>query len=566
MNVNDNVIRDVNHTCINFSSSIVQAEANVTGNVFANWNKDGTYGSGAGNGQGDGIYITKTNTSNTTPIRVNHNHFTRDETLEGVFGKAVRCSLNKGMINLNENYWGTDSPSDVISGITYDNVTLTTICDENMAIKKQSILDFAFSASDLYVSGKMKERKLSATIKMLDKTVEKPEVVYTTDTPDLIAIETRDDGVYYVAKKAGEAKIIATVIDPVSMEERRIEKILLVKDIELVDQKIEPNGTVQMTFKIMPTNETLPTFYKKEWTSFDETIAIVDENGLVSGNEKEGITEIGLTIKSGSTIYYQGTATVTVGNPITNTAPIIHANDKTLSVGDIFNPLDDVTATDLEDGNVTDAIDVIKNSVDMNHPGIYEVTYEAKDSEGLATEKTITVTVKDIEKITVTMIAVMDGTNEVVWTEDRYTKGYEIDNNQLAAFYSVMEDMGTTGLFQDYEWKGFYLDKEGKNTLGIGHVFNENTIIYVLGVSKEDMPDDSDKWNHPTIPDETIKPDVPFDGNASIEKKEVLAETGSLQAYNVLFRLSWAVFAACSLCIAIIYIIRKKKEINAFKG
>ena len=256
MNVNDNVIRDVNHTCINFSSSIVQAEANVTGNVFANWNKDGTYGSGAGNGQGDGIYITKTNTSNTTPIRVNHNHFTRDETLEGVFGKAVRCSLNKGMINLNENYWGTDSPSDVISGITYDNVTLTTIRDENMVIQKQSILDFAFSASDLYVSGKMKERKLSATIKMLDKTVEKPEVVYTTDTPDLIAIETRDDGVYYVAKKAGEAKIIATVIDPVSMEERRIEKILLVKDIELADQKIEPNGTVQMTFKILPTNET----------------------------------------------------------------------------------------------------------------------------------------------------------------------------------------------------------------------------------------------------------------------------------------------------------------------
>lgn len=566
MNINDNVIRDVNHTCINFASAIVQSEANITGNVIANWNKDGIAGSGAGASQGDGIYITKTNTSNTTPIRINQNHFTRDETLEGSYGKAARCA-NKGMINLNENYWGTDSISDVIFGISYANVTLTVICDENMALKNQSILSFTLSTIDLYVSGKSKERKLSATVTMLDKTMEKPDVVYTTDTPDLIAIETRDDGVYYVAKKAGEAKVIATVIDPVSNEEHKIEKTLLVKDIELADQKMEPNETIQMTFRTIPKVENLSSF-KKEWTSSDETIAVIDENGLVTSSEKEGITEILLTIKLGNTIYYQASATVTVGNPITNTAPLIHAEDQTLTVGETFDPLDHVTATDLEDGDVTNAITVIKNTVDMHHPGTYEVTYQVMDSEGLKAEKTITVTVKDIEKITITMTAIMNGTTEAIWSEDRYAKGYELDSDQFDAFNSIMKDMGASSVYQDFEWKGFYLDKEGKNALEIGHVFHEDTMIYVLGEPKQDLPEVPDQPNQPTMPDETLQPNVPSHVNTSttIVKKEVLADTGSMQAHDVLFRLCWAVFAAFSISMAIIYILRKKKEINAYKA
>lgn len=191
MNVKNNVIRDVNHSCINFSSSTIKTEAIITDNAIANWNRDGDSGSGALGSQRDGIYITKTNTLNTVPIEIHRNVISRSDTLPGSKGYAVRCALNKGKIDLNENYRNSEMPLSVISGGTYANVTIGSVCDENMTVTNQSIANFTFTASELYVSGKNKERKLSAAVTMLDKNAEKPTVVYSTSTPELISIETR---------------------------------------------------------------------------------------------------------------------------------------------------------------------------------------------------------------------------------------------------------------------------------------------------------------------------------------------------------------------------------------
>ena len=76
-----------------------------------------------------------------------------------------------------------------------------------------------------------------------------------------------------------------------------------------------------------------------------------------------------------------------------NAAPIIEAEDKTLTVGDAFDPKADVTATDAEDGNLTDKIEILNNEVDTTKPGKYEVTYKVTDSKGASYTKTITVTV-----------------------------------------------------------------------------------------------------------------------------------------------------------------------------
>lgn len=78
-----------------------------------------------------------------------------------------------------------------------------------------------------------------------------------------------------------------------------------------------------------------------------------------------------------------------------NAAPIINAEDKTLTVGDTFDPKSDVTATDEEDGNLTDKIEVLKNEVDTTKAGKYEVTYKVTDSKGASCTKTIKVTVKE---------------------------------------------------------------------------------------------------------------------------------------------------------------------------
>ena len=76
-----------------------------------------------------------------------------------------------------------------------------------------------------------------------------------------------------------------------------------------------------------------------------------------------------------------------------NAAPVITATDKIIEVGDTFDPKADVTATDEEDGNLTDKIEVLKNEVDTTKPGKYEVTYKVTDSKGASRTKTITVTV-----------------------------------------------------------------------------------------------------------------------------------------------------------------------------
>lgn len=80
-----------------------------------------------------------------------------------------------------------------------------------------------------------------------------------------------------------------------------------------------------------------------------------------------------------------------------NEAPVINAEDKTLTVGDKFDAKDGVTATDAEDGDITDKVEVISNNVDTSKAGIYEVTYQVTDSQGASVTKTITVTVRETD-------------------------------------------------------------------------------------------------------------------------------------------------------------------------
>lgn len=75
-------------------------------------------------------------------------------------------------------------------------------------------------------------------------------------------------------------------------------------------------------------------------------------------------------------------------------APVIHAEDKTLTVGDTFDAMKGVTATDAEDGDLTDKIVITKNTVDTSKAGKYTVVYEVTDSHGTRVVRTIYVTVQ----------------------------------------------------------------------------------------------------------------------------------------------------------------------------
>ena len=76
-----------------------------------------------------------------------------------------------------------------------------------------------------------------------------------------------------------------------------------------------------------------------------------------------------------------------------NTPPVIKVSDKEIIVNDSFDPLNGITATDTEDGDITKNIKVVKNTVDNKTPGTYEVKYSITDSYGDTVSKTIKVTV-----------------------------------------------------------------------------------------------------------------------------------------------------------------------------
>ena len=80
-----------------------------------------------------------------------------------------------------------------------------------------------------------------------------------------------------------------------------------------------------------------------------------------------------------------------------NSEPIIEANDTTIILNNTFNPMENVYGNDLEDGDITNKIKVIKNTVDTKKTGTYEVTYSLTDSFGDTVTKTINVSVIKLE-------------------------------------------------------------------------------------------------------------------------------------------------------------------------
>ena len=100
-----------------------------------------------------------------------------------------------------------------------------------------------------------------------------------------------------------------------------------------------------------------------------------------------------VTDNQGASFTKSITVTVNPKMEVLNEAPVIHATDKTITVGDTFDPMAGVTATDAEDGNLTTKIEVKKNDVDTTKAGKYEVTYKVTDNQGATCTKTIAVTV-----------------------------------------------------------------------------------------------------------------------------------------------------------------------------
>ena len=231
-----------------------------------------------------------------------------------------------------------------------------------------------------------------------------------------------------------------------------------------------------------------------------------------------------VTDSNGATTTEDITVTVKLKDLILNNIPEIHAENKTIKVGDTFNPLDGVTAIDEEDGNITKDIKVIKNTVDTSKVGIYKVTYKVTDSKGASTTKSILVTVRSNDKPIIsgadntsikegTSFDPMDGVAAIDTEDGNITKHIKVDgyvNTNKPGTYELMykvtdKDDNTTTVKRTIivNPKELHINtlpviKANNKTIKVGDKFNPMT-----GVTATDK-EDGNITNHIKVIENTV--------------------------------------------------------------
>lgn len=131
-------------------------------------------------------------------------------------------------------------------------------------------------------------------------------------------------------------------------------------------------------------------------TNFKEGDKVKD---LYGGNEysvgKDGNVTLKVPSKEDGGTAILALKEDSVPPAVINNAPEINAKDVTLTVGDTFNPMKDVTAEDKEDGDLTKDIKVVENTVNTEKAGEYKVVYKVTDSQGASSTKEINVKVNE---------------------------------------------------------------------------------------------------------------------------------------------------------------------------
>ncbi len=136
-------------------------------------------------------------------------------------------------------------------------------------------------------------------------------------------------------------------------------------------------------------------------------LKLYDASGIdyavVNGEKRELTNSAWSDLNGDGASYKEGENTVEVYDVCGNktvftfvydtTAPIINAEDKTITKGTDFEPMRGVSATD-QGKDITEAIVVEKNEVNTNKTGTYEVSYSVQDKAGNTSVKTIHVTVE----------------------------------------------------------------------------------------------------------------------------------------------------------------------------
>ncbi|MCU9816704.1 DUF5011 domain-containing protein [Paraclostridium sp. AKS73] len=303
--------------------------------------------------------------------------------------------------------YGVSATDKEDGNITKDIKVIKNTVDTSKAGKYKVV----YSVTDS--NGATTTEDITVTVKLKDLTLNKPPVIKAENKTIKVGDKFNPlDGVTAIDEEDGNiTKDIKVIKNTVDTSEVGIYKVIY----KVTDSKGASNTkpilvTVRSNDKplIIGADDTSI----KEGTLFDpmDGVAAIDtEDGNITkhikvdgyvNTNKPGTYELTYKVndKDGNTDTVKRTIIVNPKELHINNLPVINASNKTIKVGDTFNPMTGVTATDKEDGNITKHIKVIENTVNTNKEGTYKVVYKVTDSNGATTTKSIDVIVKSNDK------------------------------------------------------------------------------------------------------------------------------------------------------------------------
>ncbi len=179
---------------------------------------------------------------------------------------------------------------------------------------------------------------------------------------------------------------------------------------------------------------------KKDVKASDKEDGDLTEKIIIESNnvdtKKAGIYYITycVTDKEGATTTKRITVTV-----LKNEDPIFNIEDKIISQGQTFDPLNGVSVSDKEDGDLTSTLQVIKNTIDINKIGKYEVTYQVTTKQNQTFTKTITVEVREDQ------VPVIEAQNRIITINSEFNplesvRAYDYEDGDLTSQIRVIKN------------------------------------------------------------------------------------------------------------------------------
>ena len=331
------------------------------------------------------------------------------------------------------------------------------------------------------------------------------------------------------------------------------------KDIEEVE-KLELNAnelfmnvgdSFKLTATVSTVNKVIPAVI---FESSDNSVATVDEDGNISA------LKVGSAVITARCGNKQATCTVTVTYKQVemNIVPVINAEDVVINVGDDFDPMLNITAADYEDGDLTDKVDIIENTVDTTIAGIYKVVYKVTDSKGASATKEVKVTVNPKFTI-INRVPVINVEDVVINVGDDFDPMLNItaadyEDGDLTDKVDIIENTVDTTIAGIYRVVYKVTDSKGASATKEIKVTVEEIVI---DGPAEDPEEDTNKPGEDTDGSEedinkpgedTNKPEIDNDDNTSDLLSPATGDAG-------IFGMIALIVAAA----AVIYVINRKK-------